>query len=274
MRIENLAGEPEGERRESGQTVFLGTASPPPVVTGAARLFSPVGSERPEKKSCSESRAVGARKMQTDKLAITELRQGVKNPNRVNVFVNGKFELSLDVAQVVDLGVQVGRILSEGELAELKRASEFGKLYQRTLEWVLARPRSVMEARDYLRRKSREKGLDLSYSKQIIDRLSSKGYLDDRKFAAYYVENRFVKKGVSRKRLSMELAKKGIDKEVIAEILSTSERNEAEEARKIIARKRRQYADDKLIAYLCRQGFSYQLAQELVNESSDGGLVA
>ena len=36
-------------------------------------------------------------------LLITNLKQGVKNPNRVNVFVDGKYSFSLDVAQVVDL---------------------------------------------------------------------------------------------------------------------------------------------------------------------------
>ena len=84
---------------------------------------------------------------------VTELKQGVKNPNRVNVFVNGKFAFSLDVAQVVDYKLKVGVRLSADKYAELKNASEFGKLYQRTLEWVLMRPRAVREVRDYLRRK-------------------------------------------------------------------------------------------------------------------------
>ncbi len=88
--------------------------------------------------------------------------------------------------------------------------------------------------------------------------------MDDQKFAQYYVENRFVKKGISRKRLRMELVKKGISKEIIDEVLDN--RNDEEEILKIIAKKRAKYDDDKLIQYLCRQGFSYQLAQSLVHE--------
>ena len=98
-------------------------------------------------------------------------------------------------------------------------------------------------------------------------KISSKGYLDDRKFAAYYVENRFVKKGISQRRLTMELFKKGIDKGIVEEVLTESERDETEEARKIIAKKRGRYDDEKLIAYLVRQGFSYQLARSLVLDS-------
>ena len=60
--------------------------------------------------------------------------------------------------------------------------------------------------------------------------------------------------------------KKGVSKEIIDEVLSG--RNDEEEARKMIAKKRGKYDDEKLIAYLCRQGFSYDLVKRLVEEMS------
>ena len=217
-------------------------------------------------------------------MKITNIKQGVKNPNRVNVFVDGRYSFSLDISQVVDFKIKVGLEISEEDLEKYKKASDFGKLYQRALEWVLVRPRSVRETRDYLNRKLKSsssgaqlraplanRGASQSFTPSeesfellddIVSRLVSKGYLNDRKFAEYYVENRFVKKGVSRKRLNMELIKKGISKDVIDEVLDA--RNDEEEIVKIIARKRAKYDDDKLIQYLCRQGFSYELAQNLV----------
>lgn len=222
---------------------------------------------------------------------ITDLKQGVKNPNRVNVFVDEKFAFSLDVAQVVDLKLKVGREVSDDELAELKKASEFGKLYQRALEKALTRPHSEREIRDYLSRKLRQSSSetllrarrygaqslsslpvgrensseDISeLSQAILQRLISKGYVDDRRFAEFWVENRFVKKGISRKRLQMELMKKGMARDIIEEVLDG--RDDAEEILKIIAKKRAKYDDEKLISYLVRQGFSYQLAQSQVRE--------
>lgn len=196
---------------------------------------------------------------------ITELKQGVKNQDRVNVHVNGKFSFSLDISQVVDFGIKIGREISVEELEELKKASEFGKLYQRTLEWVLLRPHSEKECRDYLYKKIFEKKLDKNYIDRIIEKLKSKNYLNDVRFAEYYVENRFSKKGVSSKRLRMELIKKGISKDIIEETLAGSERNDAEEIKKMIAKKRSKYPDDeKLTAYLVRQGFQYDLVRELV----------
>ncbi len=197
-------------------------------------------------------------------MRITDLRQGVKNPERVNVFVDEKFSFSLDVAQVVDLKIKIGQELTDEELEELKKASEFGKLYQRTLEWALSRPHSERETRDYLFKKIFERKLDKSYIDIIVKKLKKKIYLNDSLFAEWYVENRFVKKGISKKRLKMELAKKGIASEIIEKVLDA--RNDEEEILKIIAKKRSKYDDDKLIQYLCRQGFEYQLAQNLVRD--------
>ena len=225
-------------------------------------------------------------------LKITDIRQGMKNPNRANIFINDKYAFSLDISQVVDFKLKGGLEISEEELAEYKKASEFGKLYQRTLEWVLVRPRSVRETKDYLYRKLKTSSSDSflrarrygaqslkslpvgrerssedisEFSQTILNRLIEKGYIDDIKFARYYVENRFVKKGISRKRLKMELMKKGIAKDIIDEVLDA--RNDEEEALKIIAKKRNKYDDEKLIQYLCRQGFSYETVKNLVEEN-------
>lgn len=199
------------------------------------------------------------------KFVITNMKQGVKNPNRVNIYVNDKYEFSLDVSQVVDFGIKVGEELTEEELSELRHASEFGKLYQRTLEWTLSRPHSKKEVRDYLYKKIYEKKLDKNYIDRIIERLEEKKYVNDSRFAEWYVENRFVKKGISKKRLIMELMKKGVDKDIIDEVVNR--RDDEEEIKKMIERKRGKYDEEKLISYLCRQGFSYQQVQSLVRES-------
>ena len=134
LKISGLRSEPEeGERRAGSGLKICGLRS------------------EPEK---------GRRKAEKQ-LKITELRPAVRDPQRINVFVDGKFACSLDVAQVVELGVKVGQILTAERLAELKQASEFGKVYQRALEWALARPRSVRETQDYLRqRQMRRKQLN------------------------------------------------------------------------------------------------------------------
>lgn len=216
---------------------------------------------------------------------ITKLAPAVRDQTRVNVFVNGRFDFSLDVAQVVEFGLKIGQRLNNKRLQELRQASEFGKLYQRTLEWLLTRPHSMRETRDYLKRRKlkriqlnrarvREEKRPLPEFDDVIleavfERLLQRGYLNDQKFASYYVENRFIKKGVSQKRLRAELMKKGVDNDIIANILDQGKRDDRSEIRKAIAKKRKRYTNDKLLAYLVRQGFDYQLAKTEIAQTQE-----
>lgn len=215
---------------------------------------------------------------------ITKLTPGVHDSNRVNVFINGRFSFSLDVAQVIDLEVKVGLKVSPVRLRELKEASEFGKLYQRTLEWCMTRPRSILETKMYLRRRQYRRQLfnkkRLEEEKRplaeigeqtaqlVLQRLIEKHFLDDEIFAKYYVENRYLRKGISKRRLSAELMQKGVDKNIISQALAASPRTEEEEISKVVMKKRQKYNDKGLLQYLLRQGFSYQAAKAAVEESS------
>lgn len=209
-----------------------------------------------------------------EKFEVTNLKQGIKNPNRVNVFLNHEFAFSLDLSQLIDFKIKLGATFEKHDIEKFKHASDFGKLYQRMLEWTLSRPRSVREAEDHLkiitaRSKSEYIKTDEELKNAILEKLMSRGYLDDAKFAAYYVENRFTKKGISKRRLTQELFKKGIDKSIIDEVLNQNLRNDEEEIQKIIMKKRARYDDEKLISYLVRQGFDFELARNLVQASSE-----
>ena len=237
---------------------------------------------------------------------VTAIKPAVRTENRVNIFIDDKFEFSLDITQVVDLKIKVGRSLSESDLAKCRKESEFGKLYSSTLEWILTRPHSIQETRDYLRRKRSKREIENRQAsrnrekiknetkderaerkarekkfhshlktkelplftdadiERIITRLLEKGYLNDVNFTKFYIENRFVKKGVSEKRLRQELVKKGISQDLIEQTLAENPRDASEEMQKIIQKKRAKYDDEKLIAYLVRQGFDYQQSKAAV----------
>jgi len=206
-------------------------------------------------------------------MKITALKAQSRNPNRVNVSVDGKYRLSLDVYQVTELNVKVGQEYSEEEMRQLEQASQFGKLYARALEYCLVRPRSIKEMRDYLWRKTRDvktrsrktgkitvrSGFSKETTDGVLGRLIEKGYLDDEKFAKFWADNRFIKKGISLRRLKLELRQKGVGSEVIEKLTKQSTRSDKDELGKVIARKKRQYPDQqKLIQYLLRQGFNYE----------------
>ena len=150
-------------------------------------------------------------------MIITDVSLQAHNNNRVNVSIDGVYSFSLDIAQVTDLNLKVGRELSDRELEELQEESQFGKLYMRALEYCLRRPHSVKEVRDYLWRKTQttlRKGLTgmnnpVVYSERVASRvlskLQQKSYVNDEEFARWWVENRQLSKGVSRRKLTAEL---------------------------------------------------------------------
>ena len=66
-------------------------------------------------------------------MKITKLTAQIKNPDRINVFGDGKYVFSLDIAQITELNVRVGRELDPGDVKFLLKESEFGKYYLKAL---------------------------------------------------------------------------------------------------------------------------------------------
>lgn len=200
-------------------------------------------------------------------MKITAITVQQKNPDRVNVMVDGSYRFSLDIFQVADLGIRIGKEYNEQELIALEDESAFGKLYGRALEYCMMRPHSAKEVRDYLWKKTRDtrtkegkvrKGVSQIIADRVFARLLEKGYINDEKFTRYWVENRNLRKGTSMRKLQAELQAKGIDRSIIEKLIVDSSRSDEEELLKIIEKKRRRYLDEqKFIQYLARQGFDY-----------------
>lgn len=194
-------------------------------------------------------------------MKITHIKQQVKNPDRVSIFVDGKYSFSLSLDELLREKLKNGEELDEPKLAKLKKASLDGKLRMRAMEWVLSRPRSVREFSDYLRRKK----VDPKFSQKLIDEFLQRGYLDEQNFARWLVELR-AQNGKSNRAIIAELFSKGITKEVIDDVLLGDITSEAERIKQVISQKAglSRYRSDpqKLIKYLASRGFSYDLIKE------------
>lgn len=208
-------------------------------------------------------------------MKITSITAQKRDNNRVNISVDGKYRFSLDTFQLIDLGIKVNREYDEAELVALEQESQFGKIYGRALEYCIMRPHSAREVQNYLYRKTRptrdkmgglRPGVAPEITKRVFDRLIEKSYVDDQKFARYWVENRSLNKGISKRKLTAELRVKGVITPIINQVIGETERKDSEEIQKIIAKKRSHYPDDqKLIAYLARLGFGYDEIKQAIN---------
>lgn len=194
-------------------------------------------------------------------MKITALKQQVKNPERVSVFVDEKYSFSLSLDELVKYKLKNNDELDSGEVKKLKKISEDGKLKARALAWILNRPHSEREFRDYMRRKKAEAEL----TDNLVSEFTHKKYLSDAHYAKWLYEMR-TRVGKSNRAIRSELASKGVNREVVGLLFEEQGDDEAVRLRSIIAKKQKlsRYQKDpaKLIQYLTSQGFSYSLVKQ------------
>ena len=201
-------------------------------------------------------------------MRVTAIKAQIKNTERVSIHVDGSYAFSLTQSQLLELKLFTGKELTEAELEELKAASDYGKLLERVMNYVMIRPRSVREVRDYLWRKK----ADPTIAQDLIDKLLARGYLNDASFAGSWVRARQLTKPVSKRRLTAELQQKGVKSDLIEQAIATDEYDEAHALREIITKKRKivRYQDEqKLMQYLARQGFGYDLIKSTLADMSE-----
>ena len=199
-------------------------------------------------------------------MRITKVAPAAKTPGRYNIFIDGQYSFSLDELQLVQAGIHSGLEIDDEQLAKLRNESEFGKNYIRAIDLISRRLRSEKEIRDYARRKDWMP----DNTDRVIDRLKDKGYLNDKVFAEAFVRSRQNASKYSRRRIELDLRRKGIADTIIKEILR-DEVDDTDALRKLIAKRAKRYDDvNKLKAYLLRAGFNYDDINREISEYYDG----
>lgn len=199
-------------------------------------------------------------------MKITSIKQQANRADRYSIFVDGDYAFSLSENALLASGLASGQELTKQQIKDYKKLSAEDKLFNRALKYVAMRPRSVWEMKTYLERK----GAAPETSRQLIQKLAELELLDDYKFALAFVRDRALLKPSSRRKLTAELAKKHIDSGTIEAVLAEACPSDEAALRWHIDKARRQskYAKDqqKLMAYLARQGFNYSDIKQLLEE--------
>ena len=209
-------------------------------------------------------------------MKITALKQQVRDQNRVSIYLDGKYSVSLTLSQLLEQGLKVGNELSEHEVTALKTKSADGKLRTKAMNWVFLRSRSVKELRDYLKRtsypssrSSQKTPVSTETSQSIVDDFLRRGWVDDTVFAQWWV-GRSSRKNKSTSFLRSELMSKGVDRDIITEVLSESD--DLGVLSELVAKLsiKPKYADKtKLMRYLVGKGFSYSSVKEALADGAD-----
>ncbi|HMT19027.1 MAG TPA: RecX family transcriptional regulator [Candidatus Saccharibacteria bacterium] len=180
--------------------------------------------------------------------------------------MDGKYVCSLTLDQLLAEKLKKGLEVDDAMLARYKKLSEEGKVRARTLEWILSRPHSERELREYLFRKK----VELDFVNALVGECIEKKYLDEVRYAEWSYE-KGKRKHKSERILKQELKSQGVTDETIQNIVTNNDENlnESKVLKELLnkLRKRSRYADQtRLIRYLLSKGFRYELIKEALND--------
>ena len=197
---------------------------------------------------------------------ITAITPQQKNPQRVNIYLDGEFAFGL--AAVVAAWLRVGQELGEERIASLKMQDEREIVYQKALHFLSYRPRSSAEVRQNLSKR----GISEALIEEILNRLQNTGLVNDETFAQAWVENRNTFRPRGKSALRMELRRKGLSDEIVQSVLDTQV-NDAALALEAARRYARRLSGlewpefrQKLSGFLARRGFLYTTLAPAVSE--------
>lgn len=195
---------------------------------------------------------------------ITAIEAQKKNPERVNIHLDGEYAFSL--SRIVAAWLKVGQTVDDEKITALQAEDEHEKAYQRALHFLSYRPRSLAEVKRNLCRHE----VPGKVVEETLERLQRSGLVNDEQFAQAWVENRNSFRPRSRRALSMELRQKGLDEATILSVLEAGADDESLAYEAALRKARRLAGLDwldfrrKLSEFLGRRGFSYGIIAPVV----------
>ena len=193
---------------------------------------------------------------------------GKGREKRTNVFLDGMFSFSLLAETAMKKSLKVGQELSDHEIEEIQDNDRYQRCFNAAIRFLGYRPRSESEVRQRLQRH----GFDSECREKTIARLKEQGLVDDNEFARFWIENRETFSPRSRKLTSLELRRKGLDRDTIERITSiVDDSNSAYRA--AISKANRLDSNDyysfrrRLGEHLVRRGFGYDVIKETVEKA-------
>jgi regulatory protein len=197
---------------------------------------------------------------------ITALKAQKRNPNRINIYLDGEFAFGL--SRIVAAWLQVGEELDEEKINKLQQQDTNEIAYQKAIIFLSARPQSSTEVEKRLTRY----GFESQVIDRVVQRLRDNLLISDEQFAKAWVENRTVFRPRGHKLMALELRQKGVSDLVIQEALKDAGDEEQlayqlanRYARRLEGREW-QIFRQRMGAFLVRRGFNYETVTPIVQQ--------
>jgi len=202
-------------------------------------------------------------------MKITKIEPQKKHPDRYNIFIDDRFACGLSERTIIEAGLKINQEITLKEIERLVEKDQLAKALDKAIRFLSFRPRSEKEVFDKLL----EKEFDEKVIKKTIKKLKEMGYLSNQAFIESWVKDRLATKPSGKKLLRLELQQRGISREEAEKALKklVNEKTEKAMAQKALAKAQKKYKslrgrekEQKIINYLLRRGFEWDLIKTLI----------
>jgi regulatory protein len=196
---------------------------------------------------------------------ITALEVQKNNPERINVYLDGAFAFGLPLVEAAYL--HTGQTLSEDEITSLQAVDTAARALDQAVKLLARRPHSTAEIVRYLESKK----VPSAAIDETLAKLEHLGYLDDRAFVEFWIENRERFRPRGPRALRYELRQKGVAGDLIDSVLAgldargSAYRAAQEKVRRLRGLTPEQFRN-RLGAFLAQRGFGYDIAREVIDQ--------
>lgn len=205
---------------------------------------------------------------------VTAIQPQKKKKDRLNIFLDNKFAFSLSCETVLENQLKINKTLGDLQIQKLLQKESLARLTNLALNFLSARPRSEKEISDYLTRKiAVYEDIKFSEAKQsfltgqVIAKFKKYSYINDSEFAKWWVRSRINSKSKGTLQIKLELAQKGIDRQIIDDVLAGVDQGNL--AKEVLGKKFGKWQSlpflekkKKAYAYLAARGFDFETIKE------------
>jgi len=199
---------------------------------------------------------------------ITSAVKQKNNPDMISIYIDNKYAFSMPADEYLKLNLYERNELAEEEIKKIREEINITAAKQCGIRMLYSKDRTEFEIRQNLIRQ----GFDEDTAEGAVMQLKSMGYINDRLYAHKYISDRLKLKPKSKKALIYELQKKGIDREIITEVLDEFEMDESLIAYRITRKKFSKYdisdppIQRRIVSFLTHRGFSHEIINNVIKQ--------
>lgn len=161
--------------------------------------------------------------------------------DKIHIYIDGEYRLTVDESYWASLCIAEKSEIDEDGFIELESSIMRRRAFNKAAYLLSSREHSRRE----IITKLIQRGYNKETAEEAADRLEEYGYLSDERFARLYAAELKERKKLGKIRIKQELLRKGIDRDIIENVLSETEEDAETEIAELLRKKYPRFSQDE-----------------------------